>query len=213
MATEFPSTLAFDHTRLVLLRADVRQLVCVQLCIVLFKQLITSYEPALEYRAASLQAANITKVQEEILAIVTDEHGNIKWTRNIRAIAIQLVKSVVNGPALSATQATKLPQPLIDFSYNWLIKQIQPNSDVYGLMEGKIFKEIIDEVGQTISLKSPDAKISSDLKFGNNKQGFKQKKSDSEMTGISHRISTLMKFHWNVFGDLYLEYIQNQKQS
>ncbi|KAM9916505.1 hypothetical protein OXX59_009925, partial [Metschnikowia pulcherrima] len=55
MATEFPSTLAFDHTRLVLLRADVRQLVCVQLCIVLFKQLITSYEPALEYRAASLQ--------------------------------------------------------------------------------------------------------------------------------------------------------------
>ena len=213
MATEFPSTLAFDHTRLVLLRADVRQLVCVQLCIVLFKQLITSYEPAFEYRAASLQTANITKVQEEILAIVTDEHGNIKWTRNIRAIAIQLVKSVVNGPALSATQATKLPQPLIDFSYNWLIKQIQPNSDVYGLMEGKIFKEIINEVGQTISLKSPDAKISLDLKFGNNKQGFKQKKSDSEMTGISHRISTLMKFHWNVFGDLYLEYIQNQKQS
>lgn len=40
MATEFPSTLAFDHTRLVLLRADVRQLVCVQLCVVLYKQLV-----------------------------------------------------------------------------------------------------------------------------------------------------------------------------
>ena len=40
MASEFPSTLAFDHTRLVLLRADARQLVCIQLCVVLYKQLV-----------------------------------------------------------------------------------------------------------------------------------------------------------------------------
>lgn len=214
MATEFPSTLAFDHTRLVLLRADVRQLVCVQLCVVLFKQLISSYELAAGYRAASLQAANVTRVQEEILAIVTDEHGNVKWTRNIRAIAIQLVKNVVNDPASSLVQSTKLPQPLIDFSYNWLIKQIQPSSDVYGLMEGKVFKDLIHEVGQSVTSDTTSiSSLNADFKLGNKKQSFKNKKSDSEMTGISNRISTLMKFHWNVFGDYYLEYIKNHKQS
>ncbi|GEQ72190.1 hypothetical protein JCM33374_g5876 [Metschnikowia sp. JCM 33374] len=213
MATEFPSTLAFDHTRLVLLRADVRQLVCVQLCVVLFKQLISNYELAVGYRAASLSVENITKVQEEILAIVTDEHGNVKWTRNIRAIAIQLVKNVVNDPSNTSVQSTKLPQPMIDFSYNWLIKQIQPSSDVYGLMEGKIFKDLLNEVGQTLSSDTTIPKTNADFKLGNNKSGFKHKKSDSEMSGISGRISTLMKFHWNVFGDYYIEYIRNFKQS
>ena len=36
--------------------------------------------------------ANIAKIQQEILAIVTDDNGNIKWTKNISAISLQLVK-------------------------------------------------------------------------------------------------------------------------
>ncbi|OBA21669.1 Tcp11-domain-containing protein [Metschnikowia bicuspidata var. bicuspidata NRRL YB-4993] len=213
MATEFPSTLAFDHTRLILLRADVRQLVCVQLCVVLFKQLISSYESASSYRAFSLQVENVTRVQEEILAIVTDEHGNVKWTRNIRAIAIQLVRNVVNDPSSASVQSTKLPQPLIDFSYNWLIKQIQPSSDVYGLMEAKVFKDLIHEVGQSMKFEPTATQSNLGIKIATGKLSLKHKKSDSEMTGIANRISTLMKFHWDVFGDFYLEYIKDHKQS
>lgn len=228
MATEFPSTLAFDHARLVLLRADVRQLVCVQLCIVLFKQVSSNYAIAYQKRTAVLKPELITSIQEQILAIVTDDNGNVKWTRNVQAIALQLVKNAVSlydGSAdttslllMSSFGGDKslqpvLPQHLVDFCYNWLIKQIQPNTDVYGLMEEKIFKELLEQICRSTSESSGTNKNASSntngraaAVAGNNT--LKQRKADSEMTGISFRISTLVKFHWSVFGDYYTEYVR-----
>lgn len=134
MVNEFPSTLAFDHTRLILLRADIRQLVCIQLCVVLYKQLIFNNASKLTIaeKTKALLSETINKIQEEILSIVTDDNGTIKWTRNVNAIALQLVKNTYG--------ATNLNQSMIDFSYSWLIKQIQPNLEVYGLMEEKYSK-------------------------------------------------------------------------
>lgn len=212
MATEFPSTLAFDHTRLVLLRADVRQLVCVQLCSVLFKQLLLNYKPAASYRQASCKSDNITKVQEEILAIVTDDNGNVKWTRNVQAIALQLVRNVVTDPTTGVQNITNLPQSMVDFSYNWLIKQIQPNSDVYGLMEDKIFKELLNEIINNLGV---DCAITALTLTGDTKSTAttppKFRKGDSEMTSIATRISTLVKFHWSVFGNYYSDYLKKHE--
>lgn len=209
MATEFPSTLAFDHTRLVLLRADVRQLVCVQLCIILFKQLIVNYDLAVGYRQLSLKAENITRVQEEVLAIVTDDNGNVKWTRNIQALSIQIAKNVVQDPRSLSQRAANLPQPLVDFCHNWLIKQIQPSSDVYGAMESRIFKELLEQVERVPESETLSAKPE---KAGDNLSGMRSKKADSEMAGIANRISTLVKFHWCVFGDFYTQYLHKHRE-
>ncbi|KAK8441306.1 Protein SOSEKI 1 [Candidozyma auris] len=212
MATEFPSTLAFDHTRLVLLRADVRQQVCVQLCVVLFKQLLHNYKPAASYRSISLKPEYITKVQEEVLAIVTDDNGSVKWTRNVQAIALQLVKNVVTDSSTGTKVTNNLPQSMVDFGYNWLIKQIQPNSDVYGLMEGRIFKELLTEIVVNLNFDTSitATTLSNDLKSSSS---GKIKKSDSEMGSIASRISTLVKFHWSVFGDYYTNYVKKGKIS
>ncbi|CUM63287.1 uncharacterized protein PRCAT00000858001 [Priceomyces carsonii] len=184
MSTEFPSSLAFDHTRLVLLRADVRQLVCVQLCVVLYKQLLLSTnnkDPQL------LRPENITKIQDEILAIVTDDNGNIKWTRNVHSIALQLVKKVVNSD--------DLPKSLIEFSHNWLIKQIQPISEVYGLMEDRAFKDLLNQ-------------IVINMDKGANDTNTKSSNNATEMSNISSRILLLVKFHWSVFGSYYTDYLK-----
>ncbi|ABN67893.2 high copy suppressor of a cyclic AMP-dependent protein kinase mutant [Scheffersomyces stipitis CBS 6054] len=195
MATEFPSTLAFDHTRLVLLRADVRQLVCVQLCIVLYKQLVINAKKP----TSLLAAANISKVQQEILAIVTDDNGNIKWTKNISSISLQLVKNLSAGSNSNANLS--LPQDLVEFSYNWLSKHIQPNSEVYGLMEAKIFKELLNEIMTIINTEdttiAPVSPATPDA-------------SNTELKNIAMRISTLVKFHWNVFGNYYIDHIKSQ---
>lgn len=206
MATEFPSTLAFDHTRLVLLRADIRQLVCVQLCIVLFKQLVNNYAPAAAYKTAACKSENITKVQEEILAIVTDDNGNVKWTRNVQAISLQLVKKVMTNPTTGKLVSGNPPQAMIDFSYNWLIKQTQPNSDVYALMEAKIFKDLLNEINGTLSADNAINvnSLANEFKLGSTKM----KKTDSEMSNIATRISTLVKFHWSVFGDYYTNFVK-----
>lgn len=209
MASEFPSTLAFDHTRLVLLRADVRQLVCVQLCVVLYKQLLVNHQGAASYRVAGSKPEVLTKIQEEVLAIVTDDNGNVKWTRNVQAIALQLVKNVVTNPTTGEQVTPNLPQPLVDFSYNWLIKQIQPSSDVYGLMELRIFKELLEE---TVNNTALDSAISKLTMAGDTKSsGRKFKKIELEMSNIATRISTLVKFHWSVFGDYYSDYLKNKK--
>ncbi|CAD1808404.1 unnamed protein product [Candida parapsilosis] len=189
MATEFPSTLTFDHTRLVLLRADVRQLVCVQLCVVLYKQLVVNARASTQL----LSPANIAKVQQEVLAIVTDDNGNIKWTKNIQSIALQLVKNVVSS------NTKDLPQNLIEFSHNWLVKHIQPNSEVYGLMEVKIFKELMTEI---MVLVADDNKPNEALSSSSS--------SNTEMKNIAQRIATLVNFHWSVFGSYYLDHIQLQ---
>lgn len=212
MASEFPSTLAFDHTRLVLLRADVRQLVCVQLCVVLYKQLLVNYQPAASYRVAGSKPDVLTKVQEEILAIVTDDNGNVKWTRNVQAIALQLVKNVATNPLTGEQTVPNLPQPLVDFSYNWLIKQIQPSSDVYGLMEVKVFNELLEEIVSTTTL---DGNISIQSMSVDTKTttGSKLKKNYLEMANIANRISTLVKFHWSVFGDFYSDYLKKHKKN
>ncbi|KAL6454670.1 SOK1 Protein SOK1 [Candida maltosa Xu316] len=211
MATEFPSTLAFDHTRLVLLRADVRQLVCVQLCVVLYKQLvINSHRPNAK---KLLSPANILKVQQEILAIVTDDNGNIKWTKNISAISLQLVKNLYDENEES--------KKMIDFSHNWLIKHIQPNSEVYGLMEIKIFKELFSEISVLIESEDLISSTAASTTTTNNNITTTDNKNTisnnntatsttTELKNIANRIATLVKFHWNVFGNYYIDYIKSQ---
>lgn len=236
MATEFPSTLAFDHTRLVLLRADVRQLVCVQLCICLYKQLCSLK------LLAPPSAAQVQRVQEEILAIVTDDNGNVKWTRNVEATSLQLVRLV--DPTLSKS--------LIDFSYNWLIKQIQPSSEVYGLMEEKIFKVLTADILTGLRMGSSTTSTASNSASGsaaitmsavanasNLTSGAAaaaaaataaaaaaaaaattaapssaastnaEGNKATEMSNILNRILTLVKFHWSVFGTCYVDYLTN----
>ncbi|KAK6199549.1 T-complex protein 11-domain-containing protein [Scheffersomyces amazonensis] len=219
MATEFPSTLAFDHTRLVLLRADVRQLVCVQLCMVLYRQLVV-----MEKRPVSLLApANIAKVQHEILAIVTDDNGNIKWTKNINAISLQLVKNLQQNPRNSDFK--QLSSSSIEFSYNWLMKHIQPKSEVYGLMEIKIFKELLAEImalvdkdddpqpvtaASTTTTPSSTSASTSAATASATTVSAAASQSSSELKNIALRISTLVKFHWNVFGSYYSNHIKSQ---
>ncbi|KAI5954226.1 SOK1 [Candida jiufengensis] len=205
MATEFPSTLTFDHTRLVLLRADVRQLVCVQLCVVLYKQLVVNSKSSVSL----LSQDQITKVQQEILAIVTDDNGNIKWTKNINAISLQLVKNLY-----PQGNNENLPIHLVEFSHNWLMKHIQPNSEVYGLMEIKIFKELLNEIMSLVISESEKEESKNNTINSNNSttttNNNNTTNNTSEMKNIATRISTLVNFHWNVFGSYYLEYIKNQ---
>lgn len=204
MATEFPLALAFDHTRLVLLRADVRQLVCVQLCVVLYKQL--AFNARKLGRLPLLSLENVTRVQQEILAIVTDDNGNVKWTKNILAISLQLVKNV-QGDKDSST--VSLPPDMIEFSYNWLIKHIQPNSEVYGLMEGKIFKDLISEINLVLADDmSPLPVCTSSSTSSAAAPGSAN--SATELKSIAGRIATLVKFHWSVFRSYYVDYIRMQ---
>lgn len=181
MTSEFPSTLIFDHTRLILLRADVRQLVCMQLCLILYRNLLVTFKKDMTLA----NKENLDKTQQEILAIVTDSNGNIKWTKNIHLIVLQLVKKANGG------DFTNLPTEMIEFGQNWLVKHIQPSSKVYELMEIKIFKNLKSEIDENLE-----------------KHQIKIERGNFDLKSIAGRIEVLARFHFQVFGGFYENHIR-----
>ncbi|EGV66831.1 Protein SOSEKI 1 [Yamadazyma tenuis] len=167
LVNEFPQTLSFDHTRLILLRADIRQIIVLKLCVILYQNLVSEKN----LPKSLLSADNLSKIKQEILSIVTDSNGNVKWTKNIHMISLQLIKWL-NLPNQSHDAE------LLDFSNNWLIKQIQPNSKVYQLMEVNYFNSLL-------------ATSKKNLNGG------------EVNDNIASRLLILINFNWNVFGDYY----------
>ncbi|CAH6723766.1 hypothetical protein CLIB1444_20S00276 [[Candida] jaroonii] len=134
MITSFPPSLTFDHTRLILLRADIRQIIVLKLCIILFQNLVKSNN----LNTNLLSQANLEVIKQEILSIVTDNNGNVKWTKNMNNISLQLVKNLNLEP-----NSTIDTNKLLEFSNNWLNGQISPSSKVYELMENQFFKKLL----------------------------------------------------------------------
>ncbi|CCH44920.1 hypothetical protein BN7_4489 [Wickerhamomyces ciferrii] len=216
MVSEFPSSLAFDHARLIVLRANVRQVVCLQLCIALFKQLAHQSQNSQQITPEICEL-----LKKEILALITDENGNVKWTRNIGAIALQISRHA--NPQLDVPN-----EKVVEFAFSWLIKQTQPSSQVYHLMEQRVFNIIkdkcISELNQiSSSLSSSTNTIESSGKImpvaGNSINSIPssspststsnpttittQQNEEDDIGSIASRISLLAKFHWNVFGSYY----------
>ncbi|KAL6948991.1 hypothetical protein ACO0QE_001473 [Hanseniaspora vineae] len=178
MVKEYPITLSFDHTRLSLLRADIRQIVCLLIVRFLFKQLIGNEKNmSSEERIFILKNYSNKSLRDDILSIIIDDHGNCRWTKNTMAMAIHLVKKMHDlRMAFKNQKTTEFAAPVgtgnsqagerpdatfqsvtasidkykIEFAKNWLSKQTQPTSEVYGVLE----KRVLDNLVQIITKKS-----------------------------------------------------------
>ncbi|SJM88529.1 related to protein SOK1 [Zygosaccharomyces bailii] len=165
MVREYPTSLSFDHARLILLRADIRQIVCLLICRLLFKQLVAN-DTLLDKGAKSYidSAGTLKRLKGEIVSIITDEHGNCRWTKNTMAIAIHLCKTITdlrdeywarrgdtvescgssssNANTAAPYSTPTLAQAKVDFAKSWLSKQTQPLSEVYGVLEDRVFRSL-----------------------------------------------------------------------
>ena len=179
MVKEYPTSLSFDHTRLILLRADIRQLICLLVCRLLFQQLVANDKdigsPVKKY---ILTNYDNNKLQNEIVSIIVDEHGNCRWTKNTLSIAVHLCKVIkdltleyntrdkdktenpvtkdginknenitVSEPQMS--RSNKLPQldnEKISFAKSWLSKQTQPLSEIYSVLEKRVFSLLEESI-------------------------------------------------------------------
>ncbi|KAG0686920.1 hypothetical protein C6P40_003145 [Pichia californica] len=184
MCHQFPNTLNFDHSRLLLLRADIRHIICTKLCSILYKNLI--YQNNLD--KSLLNDSNILNFKKQIVNIIVDENGNSKWTKNLKNLSIQMVNNLFGN----------LDSSKIDFAYNWLLKQTQPNSKVYSLLEAKLFEKILPYLtsSSTSSLDNTDnSKINDDLIV------------NDELRNVVDRLNQLIEFNYNVFNSMYSDYL------
>lgn len=197
MVSEFPSSLAFDHTRLILLRANVRQIVCLELCLTLYRQLVLANAAlSKDHKKALLLPAHVDSIKREIVAIITDDNGNVKWTRNIGSISLQLARR---------SSQDKIPkEATVEFAFNWLIKQTQPSSQVYSLMEKKIFRQIKSKIVASSACSataSPAAAAGTPPAL--DRDHDHPEEDEDGIDSISSRVALLSKFHWSVFGGYY----------
>ena len=163
MVREFLTSLSFDHARLILLRADIRQLACLLVCRLLFQQLVAS-DTSLDKQAKMYISQTYTtkRLRDEIISIITDDHGNCRWTKNTLSISVHLCKTIeelkreyenkVNAAGEQSPTDASLPiLPALDnervkFAKAWLAKQTQPLSEVYGVLENRIFNTLEERI-------------------------------------------------------------------
>ena len=179
MCTEFPNTLGFDHPRLVVLRADIRHLVCTKVCEILYKQMVRENCP--DKLAEMCCEAELVALKKEILSLIVDEKGNSKWTRNLHSLAVHLVSRVCG----------QLDSKKIDFCFNWLLTQTQPSSAVYTLLEKKVMGRVLEALDQN-SL----GQVQGDHMV------------DEELKNVVERLAQLINLNYSVFGDFYAGYLK-----
>ncbi|VEU21823.1 DEKNAAC102424 [Brettanomyces naardenensis] len=168
LTPEFPSTFCFDHARLAVLRADIRHVVCTQLCSILYKSIATRHN-------ITVTQENLRQLKKDILGIIMDEAGNSKWTRNLHSIAVHITNSVVG----------KLDAQTVDFCFSWLLRQTQPSSKVYVLLEQRVMVGLLGTIDGTVSEVAQDELVA------------------EELQNVAERLKQLVEMNYSVFGEVY----------
>ncbi|ODQ68546.1 Tcp11-domain-containing protein [Nadsonia fulvescens var. elongata DSM 6958] len=234
--SEFPPTFSFDFARLASFCAELRQLACSSLCLMLYQQMIHQSSVSITVKKLALTESKMQKLRADIMAIVTDSHGNTKWTKNVGGLALELASRVHNLNN-STTSSSSLPSSqLIDLANNWLTTHLQPNSAVYKLVEGKLMKELHARIISSMNILSSSSGTSipssttpslgllgtsglstasvymstiSLVSAPTNVTGLPANWGGhlkDSMAAFADRLLVLARFHWGVFGKYYLAY-------
>ncbi|CCE64276.1 hypothetical protein TPHA_0H00660 [Tetrapisispora phaffii CBS 4417] len=170
MVDEFPIILSTDKALLLSLRSKIRQIVCLMICKLLFDQLVMHHEAVrIDNKLKTFIKSSYSNEEmiADIIAIIKDESGNFKWTRNTSAVSLHLyykIQQLINRYNIEQNepgenrQESKTSTPAfvnlaeenIAFAKQWLAKQIQSNTPVYQLLEKRVYK-IIENVIYNIS--------------------------------------------------------------
>jgi len=131
----------------------------------LYKQLVFDDPEIVEEDKAKLIAMyNETVHKKDISSIVSDEIGSYRWTRNVNDLALYLLNKVKTKKMELNIEVKDefISHKKLEFTKNWLKKQIQPHSDVYQLLEFKIIKSIANHVQEKTDIQ-PDGNIKMDF--------------------------------------------------
>lgn len=203
IVTEFPSTFGFDFSRLAGFRAELRKVVCLHLCVLLYQQMCSTQGAS---AAATLLAKDkVEKLKTDLLAIIEDSMGNSKWTKNTHALALEIARRASGAKDLA-------PSKMVDIASGWLSKHLQPRSEVYKMVEQKTCNALLELLMSSWSvLSSLDCTSTVTSHYNNNSEAIPSSIATSsvlkETMALANRVLVLVRFHWGVFGKFYATYV------
>lgn len=219
VVTEFPSSFGFDFTRLADFRAELRQIVCMHLCVTLFQQLLQSRLAKSPNRkvvfASVFSPIAIDKLKNNLMAIIADPYGNTKWTKNTSTLALELsnrVETISSGRVVPAAD-------LLDMATGWLSKHLQPKSAVYKLVESKVMLTLFTlacnslkalsalDQPPSLSVGAPATVIPTESTPPGAPVKFSvETAARREIETLASKMLVLIRFHWGVFGKYYISF-------
>ncbi|CAN6622086.1 hypothetical protein TRVA0_008S03202 [Trichomonascus vanleenenianus] len=212
IVADFPTTFGFDFSRLAGFRAELRKVVCLHLCVLLYQQMVQSHAKTVAPSKARLAMASclggetVAKLKQDLLAIIEDSLGNSKWTKNTQALALEITKRVrgaFHGPE------DTIDQTMVDTCLGWLSKHLQPRSDLYKLLETKTTNGLLQILCKSMSVLSPlDSTTTCSTTCPTPAPGTASPVY-KEMLQLADRVLVLVRFHWGVFGKFYVAYVSS----
>lgn len=221
IVTEFPSSFGFDFARLADFRAEVRQIVCMHLCVTLFDQLMQSrlakatHMPTPQRKAIFVNSktpAEVEKLKADILAIIGDAYGNTKWTKNTGTIALELARRVETAVSAPTKRTQFIPDAdLVDMATGWLSKYLQPKSQLYKIVESRVTGALVDISCKSMAALSaletvPSLSSLPSIASTDGKPNSVETAAKKEIESLAAKVLVLTRFHWGVFGKYYIAY-------
>ncbi|KAI5784688.1 T-complex protein 11-domain-containing protein [Geopyxis carbonaria] len=181
----FPGTFQFDFERLEGIRDDIREATCLKVAILYFRQHTAGSK-------RDLDQATINTLRAQLLAILSEEEGPYRWIKGSDAVALHIAQAAneFNGNRGLVDAKT------VDMAEGWFMKHLRVDSNIYGLVEREVVRDITTLVLQVM-------KSWSSLSTSPIMQAAALTGSSFELPTISQRISHIAFLHWRIFGKLY----------
>ena len=194
-STEMPATFLFDIPRLNNFRKDFRDLISVQLCLLLYRELALSLHPK---RLPPPEAA-FNALRLEIWAIIADLPDTSKYANAASSLAAQI--------ALRASQhcnpSVNLPAAhLVNAAERWIHANVEDTkSKVFRIAEKRVQDYFINHFVTAQASCIPQTPLRGCENEGTNVWAIG---TETAMWLLAERMHRVAAFHWVVFGDVYL---------
>jgi len=193
-ADRIPATFLFDIPRLNNFRRDFRDLISVQLCLLLYRELSMSMHPA----STSPSLHSFNNLRLEIWALLSELPESTKYAEASASLAVQI--------ALRATQhsqptATVPASHLVSIAERWIRQNIaNAESKIFTLAQRRVVEyfehhltKAQDHCGAQTALRGCDeGKVVWALG------------TETAMWLLAERMHRVAAFHWTVFGEVYV---------
>jgi T-complex protein 11 len=188
-STEIPVTFMFDVDRLELLRTDIRDVTCLQVCSTIFHKILAIMKCKKDVTGPVLEEFT-GKVSVHL-----DEHNlETRW-QAVPHIAVQIVKSAhqfANGPSARSV----LDPTLVRLATGLLRDWTDLHNNVYKLVEKRVIEQIKESIFESSRIPSikPAQKLAATAS-PNASNNFQQ----TEIKAIAQRLAHIARLHWDVF--------------
>jgi len=201
-SVQIPSTFLFDGPLLANFRKDFRDLISVQLCLLLYRELSMSLHPASKPPPDS----SFNALRLEIWSLLCDLPEPTKYSLASPSLAVQIALRAVQH---SQPTTTVPPSHFVNIAQRWIDQNVvETTGKMFSLSEKRVQEYFVEHLVSAQGCCIPQTPLRGCECEGRIVWAIG---TETAMWLLGERMHRVAAFHWTVFGDLYIKGSQEQK--